>query len=82
MTVDTRPQIEKFNEKSHEILTRPVDPSSTTVAEVQELDAAGGITRKLENAILKDSLTIPDGGYTIIRFTADNSYIDQNNLES
>ncbi|XP_071552768.1 LOW QUALITY PROTEIN: uncharacterized protein [Panulirus ornatus] len=46
--------------------------STTSVAEVAALDAAGGITRKLKNAIKKDTVTIPDGGYTIIRFTADN----------
>lgn len=44
----------------------------TTVAEVQALDAAGGITRKLRNAAKKDTVSIPDGGYVIIRFTADN----------
>lgn len=45
---------------------------NTSLAEVAALDAAGGITRKLEDAVLKDTVTIPDGGYTIIRFTADN----------
>nr|XP_045603406.1 laccase-6-like [Procambarus clarkii] len=44
----------------------------TTLAEVKALEAAGGITRKLTNAVKKDSVTIPDGGYTVIRFTADN----------
>ena len=42
------------------------------MAQVAELDAAGGITRKLQDSIKKDTVTIPDGGYTIIRFTADN----------
>ncbi|XP_050711720.1 uncharacterized protein LOC126995868 isoform X4 [Eriocheir sinensis] len=46
--------------------------SMTTVAEVKALDAAGGINRKLENAAKKDTVTIPDGGYVVIRFTADN----------
>lgn len=46
--------------------------TNTTVAEVAALDAAGGITRRLENTVKKDTVTIPDGGYTIIRFTADN----------
>lgn len=36
------------------------------------LDAAGGISRKLTNAIKKDTVTIPDGGYTVVRFTANN----------
>ncbi|XP_053649062.1 uncharacterized protein [Cherax quadricarinatus] len=46
--------------------------SETTVEEVKALDAAGGIKRKLKNPVKKDSVTIPDGGYTIVRFTADN----------
>lgn len=37
-----------------------------------DLDAAGGITRKLQDAVEKDTVTIPDGGFTIVRFTADN----------
>ena len=46
--------------------------SNTTVEEVAALDAVGGITRRLEDTIRKDTVTIPDGGYTIVRFTADN----------
>ncbi|XP_027207469.2 uncharacterized protein [Penaeus vannamei] len=46
--------------------------SATTVQEVMDLDAAGGITRKLQDAVEKDTVTIPDGGFTIVRFTADN----------
>ncbi|XP_069163860.1 uncharacterized protein [Procambarus clarkii] len=46
--------------------------SQTTVEEVMALDAAGGISRKLTNAIKKDTVTIPDGGYTVVRFTASN----------
>lgn len=45
---------------------------NTSVADVAALDAAGGITRKLDDTVKKDTVTIPDGGYTIIRFTADN----------
>ncbi|XP_027212523.2 uncharacterized protein [Penaeus vannamei] len=44
----------------------------TTVQDVMDLDAAGGITRKLQDAPLKDTVLVPNGGYTIIRFTADN----------
>ncbi|XP_071552514.1 uncharacterized protein [Panulirus ornatus] len=44
----------------------------TSAEEVAALDAAGGIPRKLENPVKKDTVTIPDGGYTIIRFTANN----------
>ncbi|XP_069956892.1 uncharacterized protein [Cherax quadricarinatus] len=46
--------------------------SLTTLEEVRALDDAGLITRKLENAVKKDTVTVPEGGYTIIRFTADN----------
>ncbi|KAK4308758.1 hypothetical protein Pmani_019558 [Petrolisthes manimaculis] len=46
--------------------------NSTSVGEVAALDASGGITRKLQDAVKKDTVTIPDGGYTIVRFTADN----------
>ena len=46
--------------------------SETTIEEVKALDKAGKIHRKLRDTIRKDDITIPDGGYTIIRFTADN----------
>lgn len=39
---------------------------------MKRLDNAGMIKRKLNNAVIKDTVTIPDGGYTIIRFVADN----------
>ena len=32
----------------------------------------GNITRKLDKAVKKDTVIVPDGGYTIIRFLADN----------
>ncbi|XP_032682635.1 laccase-1-like isoform X2 [Odontomachus brunneus] len=43
-----------------------------TVAEVKELERQGLINRKLERAPLKDTVTVPDGGYTIVRFLANN----------
>lgn len=46
--------------------------SNTTVDEVKELDRQGLIERKLKRAPLKDTVTVPDGGYTIVRFYADN----------
>lgn len=46
--------------------------SSVTVESIKELDRAGLIKRKLHRAPLKDTVTVPDGGYTIIRFKADN----------
>ena len=36
------------------------------------MDRAGNITRKLSRAVLKDSVIVPDNGYTIVRFYADN----------
>lgn len=40
--------------------------------EVKRLDAAGLIKRNLLNPPKKDTVTIPDGGFTIIRFHATN----------
>ncbi|KAL1123235.1 hypothetical protein AAG570_002322 [Ranatra chinensis] len=46
--------------------------NSTTVEEVEELDRAGRIHRNLVDPPVKDTVTVPDGGYTIIRFWAAN----------
>lgn len=46
--------------------------ASTTVDQVKALDKAGLLKRNLKNAPLKDTITVPDGGYTAIRFKADN----------
>lgn len=40
--------------------------------QIQSLDRAGKLYRRLKGAPIKDTVTIPDGGYTIIRFRADN----------
>ncbi|XP_029167358.1 laccase-1-like isoform X1 [Nylanderia fulva] len=45
---------------------------TATVAEVKELDRQGLINRRFTRAPLKDTVTVPDGGYTIVRFYADN----------
>ncbi|XP_072039919.1 uncharacterized protein [Amphiura filiformis] len=47
-------------------------PRGTTVEDVIQLDQQGNITRKLEHAVLKDTVQVQGDGYTIIRFTADN----------
>lgn len=39
---------------------------------MQALDNAGLIKRRLHGAPTKDTVTVPDGGYTIIRFVANN----------
>ncbi|XP_046822768.1 laccase-1-like [Vespa crabro] len=43
-----------------------------TVDLVKKLDADGKINRKLDRAPLKDTVTVPNKGYTILRFYADN----------
>lgn len=42
------------------------------LVQVQRLDDAGQILRRLNGAPVKDTVTVPDGGYTIIRFVANN----------
>ena len=41
------------------------------------MDRNNPLPRNLENPVKKDTVMVPDGGYTIIRFKADNpgSYI-------
>ncbi|XP_011135308.1 laccase-1 isoform X1 [Harpegnathos saltator] len=46
--------------------------TNITVAEVKEMERQGLINRKLKRAPLKDTVTVPDGGFTIVRFHANN----------
>jgi len=47
--------------------------SNTTEPEdVKQRDEAGLIFRQTRNAVIKDTVTVPDGGFTILRFRADN----------
>lgn len=46
--------------------------SNVTLDEVKRADREGKIRRKLDRAPIKDTVTIPDGGYTVIRFHANN----------
>ncbi|KAK0066464.1 laccase-4 [Biomphalaria pfeifferi] len=46
--------------------------STTTLEQVKAMDARGELNRNKTKAPLKDSVTVPDGGYTIVRFKADN----------
>ncbi|XP_034256148.1 laccase-like isoform X2 [Thrips palmi] len=46
--------------------------SSINVSEVQRLDAEGRIPRNLRDPPAKDTVTVPDGGYTVLRVHADN----------
>ena len=41
-------------------------------ADVIAMDEAGLIVRNLEDPPLKDNMPVPDGGFTIFRFLADN----------
>ncbi|XP_043252870.1 laccase-1-like [Colletes gigas] len=45
---------------------------NVTVEDVKKLDKEGSIQRNLDHAPLKDTVTVPDGGYTIVRFHANN----------
>lgn len=45
---------------------------NVTVDQVKALDRKGEIQRNLDRAPLKDTVTVPDGGYTVMRFYADN----------
>ena len=46
--------------------------SSVNMETIQALDREGKLRRRLLRAPKKDTVTVPDGGYTIIRFVADN----------
>jgi FtsP/CotA-like multicopper oxidase with cupredoxin domain len=45
---------------------------NVTREEIMELDRLGKLRRRLTNSVRKDTVTVPDGGYTILRFYADN----------
>lgn len=49
-----------------------IKPTGIKIEEIQELDRQGQIVRRLKDAPMKDTITVPDGGFTIIRFVADN----------
>lgn len=46
--------------------------SNVTLEEVARRDEQGYIQRNLINPPIKDTVTVPDGGYTILRFQASN----------
>lgn len=45
---------------------------NVTLEEVKRRDENKVIQRNLKNPPLKDTVTVPDGGYTILRFHATN----------
>lgn len=46
--------------------------TSLSVLEVMDLDRQGKLLRNFDNPPVKDTVTAPSGGYTIVRFVADN----------
>lgn len=46
--------------------------SNVTVDQIKEMDMNGLIKRNLIDAPIKDTVAVPDGGYTIVRFVATN----------
>ncbi|KAI9555735.1 hypothetical protein GHT06_018250 [Daphnia sinensis] len=46
--------------------------SNVTVDQIRAMDENGQIRRNLVDAPIKDTVAVPDGGYTIIRFMATN----------
>ncbi|XP_066146897.1 uncharacterized protein [Euwallacea fornicatus] len=46
--------------------------SNVTVEQVKLKERKGLIKRNLLDAPIKDTVTVPDGGYTVVRFQADN----------
>ncbi|XP_017770698.1 PREDICTED: laccase-1-like [Nicrophorus vespilloides] len=46
--------------------------TNTTFQQVRDLDNRGLLKRNCTNPVRKDTVSIPDGGYVIIRFYADN----------
>ncbi|KAK7040803.1 Mco1p [Halocaridina rubra] len=53
---------------------RPDDvvDAAITRSEVMAMDARGELQRNFDRPVQKDTVTVPDAGYTIIRFRADN----------
>lgn len=58
----------------HSFYVLGMEKLNTTVSRstVEELDRRGKLRRNLRNPIKKDTVMVPDGGYTIIRFHAKN----------
>jgi L-ascorbate oxidase len=46
--------------------------SQVNVSDIRKMDLNGQIQRNLKDAPLKDTVTVPDGGFTIIRFKTSN----------
>ena len=46
--------------------------SNVTVKQIHEMEMMGQIHRNLINAPVKDTVSVPDGGFTIVRFLATN----------
>lgn len=44
----------------------------TSVEDIEQMDREGQIVRNLHSAPLKDTIAVPSGGVTVLRFLADN----------
>ena len=49
-----------------------MNPQGVTREEIIAMDERGEIPTKLDKAVKKDTVTVPDGRYTILRFHATN----------
>ncbi|XP_069181574.1 uncharacterized protein [Procambarus clarkii] len=49
-----------------------VPEAEITRSKVMEMDRAGRLVRNLDRPVYKDTVTLPDGGYTVVRFLASN----------
>ncbi|CAK9305034.1 unnamed protein product [Gordionus sp. m RMFG-2023] len=57
---------------SFAVLAQEKIGNNVSVHQIKEMDSQGRLTRNLADPIIKDSVAIPEGGYVIIRFIADN----------
>ena len=58
-----------------------MNPAGVTLEEIMKMDKRGELPRKLDRAVEKDTVTVPDGGYTIIRFHATNPGISNSSTK-
>ena len=54
------------------VIAEGLTNSENTVEGVKALDDSGKIKRNLDKPVLKDTVSVPHGGYSILRFHANN----------
>ncbi|CAK9302423.1 unnamed protein product [Gordionus sp. m RMFG-2023] len=57
---------------SFRLLAQEKLATNISVHEVKKLDQHGKLKRDLKSPVIKDTVAVPNGGYVIIRFVADN----------